>query len=120
MFADRLERVQQRLGDGVLAVSLVAEDGIPVESVSNDASLDLELIAAELMSQVRAVSQDHQELSVGRVRQFSLSTEKLVFLIGALTEEYYLLLVLAAGSSNFGRARFELRRAVLAFEEDLI
>ena len=40
-------------------------------------------------------------------------------IIGALTEDYFLLLVLKAGS-NSGRARFELRRAVLMFEEDLI
>ena len=67
----------------------------------------------------RAVSQDHRELSVGKVRLFSLATDQLILMVGALTDEYYLLVVLEAGS-NFGRARFELRRAVLLFEEDLI
>jgi len=118
MFAERLQEVSERV-EGLLAVSLVAKDGIPVESVAVDAEIDLELLAAELMSQVRAVSQDHRELSVGRVRLFSLTTDKLILMVGALTEDYYLLLVLKAGS-NFGRARFELRRAILQFEEDLI
>ncbi len=118
MFAERLQEVSERV-EGVLALSLVAKDGIPVESVTVDEGVDLELLAAELMSQVRAVSQDHRELSVGKVRLFSLTTDKLILMVGALTEEYYLLMVLAA-DSNFGRARFELRRAILKFEEDLI
>ena len=118
MFAERLQEVAGRI-DGLLAVSLVAKDGIPVESVAVEDGIDLELLAAELMSQVRAVSQDHRELSVGKVRLFSLTTDKMILMVGALTEEYYLLLVLGE-DSNFGRARFELRRAILQFEEDLI
>ncbi len=118
MFTERLQQVTDHL-DGALAVSLVAKDGIAVESIILDQDLDLELLAAELMSQVRAVSQDHRELSVGKVRLFSLTTESFILMVGALTDEYYLLVVLEAGS-NFGRARFELRRAVLLFEEDLI
>ena len=118
MFTERLEQVTDHI-DGVLAISLVAKDGIAVESIIRDQELDLELLAAELISQVRAVSQDHRELSVGKVRLFSLTTDSFILMVGALTEEYYLLLVLEA-DANFGRARFELRRAVLAFEEDLI
>lgn len=118
MFAERLQQVTDRI-DGVLALSLVAKDGIPVESVIVDSGVDLELLAAELLSQVRAVSQDHRELAVGKVRLFSLTTDRLILMVGALTEEYYLLLVLEA-DSNFGRARFELRRAILQFEEDLL
>lgn len=118
MFSDRLEQVRDRLED-VLAISLIAKDGIPVESLKLDPRVDLELLAAELMSQVRAVSHNHQELSMGKVRQFSVTTEQLILMVGALTEEYYLMLVLSA-DANFGRARFELRRAVLLFEEDLV
>ena len=117
MFTERLEQVSQRI-QGTLALSLVAKDGIPVESVSRDASLDLDLLAAELMSQIRAVSQNHQELSVGRVRHFSVTTDRFILMVSALTEEYFLLLVLETGS-NAGRARFELRRSVILFEQDL-
>ncbi len=117
MFTERLEQVSQRI-QGTLALSLVAKDGIPVESVSRDTSLDLDLLAAELMSQIRAVSQNHQELSVGRVRHFSVTTDRFILMVSALTEEYFLLLVLETGS-NAGRARFELRRSVILFEQDL-
>lgn len=118
MFAERLQTVADRI-EGALALSLIARDGIAVESYTQEESLDLELLAAELMSQVRAVSQNHQELSVGEVKHFSVITDRYVLMIGTLTEDYFLLLVLKAGSS-VGRARFELRRSVLLFEEDLI
>ena len=118
MFVERLQQVADRI-DGALALSLIAKDGIPVETYTREESLDLELLAAELMSQVRAVSQNHQELSVGHVKHFSVTTDRFILMVGALTEEYFLLLVLGTGASS-GRARFELRRAVLLFEEDLI
>ena len=117
MFTERLEKVSQRI-TGTLALSLVAKDGIPVESVSTDPGLDLDLLAAELMSQVRAVSQNHQELSVGKVRHFSVTTDRYVLMVSALNDEYYLMLVLKSGT-HAGRARFELRRAVMLFERDL-
>ena len=118
MFLERLKDVAGRI-EGALALSLIAKDGIPVESFTREESLDLELLAAELMSQVRAVAQNHQELSVGQVQHFSVTTDRFILMVGALTEDYFLLLVLKAGASS-GRARFELRRAVLLFEEDLI
>lgn len=118
MFADRLQQVTDRI-DGAMALSLIAKDGIAVETYAKEDALDLELLAAELMSQVRAVSQNHQELSVGQVKNFSVTTDRYILMIGALTEDYFLLLVLRAGA-NSGRARFELRRSVLLFEEDLI
>lgn len=117
MFVERLEQVASRI-EGAQAVSLVAKDGMPVESICSMPDLDLEVLAAELMTQVRAVSRDHQELSVGDVRHFSVTTDKWVLMVTALSAEYYLLLVLAA-EANAGRARFELRRSVLLFEEDL-
>ncbi len=117
MFAERLKRLYDRL-DGALAVSLVARDGIPVESFSS-AELDIEALTAELLAQARAISDDHRELEVGPVRQFAVTTDKYSLMLGSLTDDYYLLLVLGAGGS-VGRARYELRRASLDFEDDLV
>ena len=116
MFTERLELVRDRIG-GARSVSLVAKDGIPVESVG-DKTLDLEMLAAELMSQVRAVAQNQQELSIGKVRQFSVTTEVMSLMVGALTDDYFLMVVMDDATS-FGRARFEIRRAALLFEDDL-
>ena len=70
MFLEHLSTISGRI-EGAIALSLVDRDGMPVESVSASPELDLEAIAAELISQVRAISQQQQELSVGEVQQFT-------------------------------------------------
>jgi predicted regulator of Ras-like GTPase activity (Roadblock/LC7/MglB family) len=117
MFLEHLSRISGRI-DGAIALSLVDRDGMPVESVSASPELDLEAIAAELVSQVRAISQQQQELSVGEVQQFTVVAERMTFLVSAVARGYYLLLALEPAGS-VGRARFELRRASLVLEEEL-
>jgi predicted regulator of Ras-like GTPase activity (Roadblock/LC7/MglB family) len=118
MFLEQLSRISERIG-GVLALSLVAKDGIPVESVSSDPELDIEVLAAELVSQARSINENHRQLDVGEVQQLSVLTDRLTLMVSAVTREYYLLLVLGP-EGNYGRARFELRRARLALEQDLL
>jgi len=117
VFLEHLSRITGRI-DGALALSLVARDGIPVESVSSDPGIDLEALAAEMVAQARAISENHRELEVGDVQQLSVTTERVTLMVSTVTPEYYLLLVLGP-DGNYGRARFELRRARLLLEDDL-
>lgn len=117
MFKERLEVIASRLKDVRLA-ALVAYDGIPVETLDGDGTLDVEVLSAELLTQVRSVANNHGDLAMGTVRQLSIVTDEQTVLIGALAGGYYLLLVLGE-SASFGRARFELRRAPLSFDSDL-
>ena len=117
MFQERLNAIASRI-HGALALCLVAADGIRVESVSSAEDLDLDLLAAELVHQVRLISDDHRDLEVGEVRHLAVSTDRLTIMVSELAAGYYLLLVLADPLS-YGRARFELRRARLMFENDL-
>jgi predicted regulator of Ras-like GTPase activity (Roadblock/LC7/MglB family) len=117
MFLDRLNKISNQI-EGTVALSLVGKDGIPVESVSSDPEVDLELLAAEMVTQLRAINDNHRELNAGTVRQFSITTELVTLVVSYITSEYYLLLVLGEGG-NYGRARFELRRAQLLLESDL-
>ena len=117
MFREHLGRISGRI-DGALALSLVARDGIPVESVGSGPGMDLEALAAEMISQARAISDNHRELEVGDVQQLSVTTERVTLMVSTVTPDYYLLLVLGP-EGNYGRARFELRRARLLLENDL-
>jgi predicted regulator of Ras-like GTPase activity (Roadblock/LC7/MglB family) len=117
MFLDRLNLICKRI-EGTLALSLVAKDGISVESVSSDPSIDLEILAAELVAQARAISENHRELEAGDVQHLAVATERMTIMVSSVAADYYLLLVLGPGG-NYGRARFELRRARLFLEEDL-
>jgi predicted regulator of Ras-like GTPase activity (Roadblock/LC7/MglB family) len=118
MFLEQLSRISDQIG-GVLALSLVARDGIPVESVSSDPELDIEVLAAELVSQARSITENHRDLDVGEVQQLSILTDRLTLIVSSVTRDYYLLLVLGP-DGNYGRARFELRRARLALERELL
>ncbi len=117
MFLDQLSRISNRI-EGALALSLVAKDGMPVESVSSDPNLDLEVLAAELVAQARSITENHREMDVGEVQQLSVTTDRLTLMVSSVASDYYLLLVLGP-EGNYGRARFELRRARLLLEADL-
>jgi predicted regulator of Ras-like GTPase activity (Roadblock/LC7/MglB family) len=117
MFLDQLSQISNRI-DGALALSLVAKDGMPVESVSSDPSLDLEVLAAELVNQVRSITENHRELEVGEVQHLSVMTDRMTLMVSSVAADYYLLLVLGPEGS-YGRARFELRRARLLLEAEL-
>lgn len=121
MFGKRLEDLATRL-EGLAFASLVASDGIRVESYAateDFAGLDTDNLAVELLTQLRAISRNHAELGLGEVFEFMLETERYCVMLGRVAPGYYLMLVLEKGAS-IGRARFELRRAPLAFEEDLL
>ncbi len=117
MFLERLGTISSRI-DGAIALSLVDRDGIPVESVSSSADLDLDAVAAELVAQVRSISTQQQELAAGEVHQFTVVAERMSFVVSAVARGYYLLLALTP-SGSLGRARFELRRAALVLADDL-
>ena len=117
MFLDQLSQISNRI-DGALALSLVAKDGMPVESVSSDPSLDLEVLSAELINQVRSITENHRELEVGEVQHLSVMTDRMTLMVSSVAADYYLLLVLGP-DGNYGRARFELRRARLLLEAEL-
>lgn len=117
MFRDQLHRISGRI-EGVIALSLVAKDGIAVDSINHDPDLDLEVLAAELVAQARAISENHRELEAGDVEHLAVTTERMTLMVSSVAKDYYLLLVLGP-EGNHGRARFELRRARLFLERDL-
>lgn len=119
MFLERLNEAANRIRDSI-ALSLVAVDGIPVETVrTDDGELDLEALTAELMIQIQTIGENHKDLSSGEVRTYSVTTAELTLVVSSVTENYYLLLVLGPEGS-YGQARFELRRARLLLEHDLM
>jgi predicted regulator of Ras-like GTPase activity (Roadblock/LC7/MglB family) len=117
MFLDQLSRISNRI-EGAVALSLVARDGISVESVSSDPGLDLDVLAAEMVAQARAISENHRELEAGEVEHLAVATDRFTLMVSSIAADYYLLLVLGP-EGNPGRARFELRRAGLLLESEL-
>jgi predicted regulator of Ras-like GTPase activity (Roadblock/LC7/MglB family) len=117
MFLDYLSRLSNSI-EGAVALSLVAHDGMRVESVSSDPDLDLEVLAAEMIAQARSISENHRELEAGQVEHLAVTTDRFTLMVSSVAADYYLLLVLGP-EGNPGRARFELRRARLLLESEL-
>lgn len=118
IFSDRLQEICGRV-DGAVAATLVDRDGIMVESHMTNGSIDLEALAAELLAQTQTIARDHRELEMGELCQLSVTTDKYTVLVSSLVGDYSLLMVLD-NVGSFGKARYELRRALLQFESDLI
>ena len=117
VFRDILESICSRV-DGTLAVSLIALDGIPIESI-NSGSVPLDVIGAEFGGFIKSVRLSNTDLNTGDVLHFSLVTEKYITLLSAVTPEYFLLLVMRP-DGNYGRARHELAKAKFALRDELV
>ncbi len=116
MFRDVLGGIRSRV-DGALAVSLIGLDGIAVETI-RDGAVPLDVLAAEFGGFIRSIRLSNTELNTGEVLQFSLTTEKYITFLSAVTPEYFILLVMRP-DGNYGRARFELAKAKLALRDEL-
>lgn len=117
MFQERLNELREAV-PGTMAVCLAAGDGISIESVGGD-KIDLEVLVAELVSMARGMESDQRALGLGETARFEVVSERYSLILTRVSEGYYMLMVIEAGRP-IGRARFEMRRASPAFEEDLV
>jgi predicted regulator of Ras-like GTPase activity (Roadblock/LC7/MglB family) len=118
IFQDTLRRIAEKV-EGTQAVSLVGVDGIPIDSYGASEGLSIEALAAELGAFVKSAQSSHTTLNASPVQQLALVTASSSAILSRVTEEYYLLLLLSR-EGNFGRGRFELAKAALALEKELV
>jgi len=117
MFKEHLQQLVAAIDAGRGAI-IMGLDGIPIEKHVRDQSLNLEAFAAEYMSLLKRTLDANRELGVGTVQELTVFADNLTAIIKAITPEYFLIFALPA-DGNFGRARFEMRKAVLALEREL-
>jgi predicted regulator of Ras-like GTPase activity (Roadblock/LC7/MglB family) len=118
IFQDTLRRIAERV-EGTRAVSLIGTDGIPIDSYGAAAPGDLESMSAELGAFVRSSLRSRGSAEGPTIEQVALVTDAEVAILSRVTAEYYLLLLLSR-EGNFGRGRFELRKAGLLLEKELL
>jgi predicted regulator of Ras-like GTPase activity (Roadblock/LC7/MglB family) len=118
VFQDTLRRIAERV-EGAKAVSLVGVDGIPIDSYGSMEGLSIESLAAELGAFIKSSQNPNSSIYSEPVQQLALVTATSSAILSRVTEEYYLLLLLSR-DGNFGRGRFELSKAALALEKELL
>ena len=120
MFREVLHDVMSRT-EGCLGALIMGTDGIVVEKVWQAgavAETNLEVAAAEFAALVKNARRTGGEMRLGNLLEMTFTGEGGIFILRFVSEDYFVAAILAP-DGNFGRARYELRRAELLLEKEL-
>ncbi|MDT4895264.1 MAG: hypothetical protein QOH25_341 [Acidobacteriota bacterium] len=113
MFKEALEAIIERT-DGSIGALIMGTDGIAVEKVmsaeAHDANLDV--AAAEFTSLIRNAQRSGSDIGLGNLQELVVHLENAVIIMRLFTRDYFVVLALKP-DGNYGRGRFELRKAEL-------
>jgi predicted regulator of Ras-like GTPase activity (Roadblock/LC7/MglB family) len=120
MFKEVLREALNRT-EGCLGVLLMGTDGIPVEKAwqpeGQEANLDVAV--AEYTSLLRNAQRTNREIGLGKLNEVILSGESGIFILRFIGEDYFIAMIMSP-EGNFGRGRYELRRAELLLEKEFV
>ncbi len=108
-FAEALEDVARRVPETEVLM-IIGTDGIPIERLVVRADPNIEAVAAELTTLLRASLSAAADTGLGSLLELSMVTERLTALLVAITPEYFLFASFSR-DALIGRARFALRLA---------
>ncbi len=107
--------------EGCLGVLIMGMDGIVVDKVwkaqAVDANLDIAL--AEYTTLMRSATRTNADLGFGKLLEMTVSSENGIFVLHSVGKDYFLAMVMSP-DANFGRGRYELRRAELLLQNELV
>ncbi len=108
-FSHHLRHVCDQV-DGAVACSLMAADGIEVEThvAAPEAAVDLRTLLVEYSGLVRSAGDVALANQAGDLDEVSVSTGRLTAVARVVTPEYFLIVALRPGG-NLGKARYVLR-----------
>ena len=113
MFKETLEAILERT-EGSLGALIMGVDGIAVEKSLKEEGheANLDVAAAEFTSLLRTAQRAGKDTGLGQLRELVITLDDAVVLMRLLGREYFVVLAISP-DGNFGRARFELRKAEL-------
>jgi predicted regulator of Ras-like GTPase activity (Roadblock/LC7/MglB family) len=115
-FADTLKAVAARVPE-TQVLMIMGTDGIPIEKLVVRPDPNLEAVAAEYTTLLRASVSAASDTGLGELQELSVVTERMTAVLVAITSEYFLFAALAPGAV-VGRARFALRVAGMSLERE--
>jgi len=113
-FTEHLQKVVQGV-PGTIAASLMGFDGIPIDTVTLDDSVD---VAATLTEYTSAINLNQISSQGGSLQELSVAAANNTVILRFINEEYYLAVVLKPGAM-LGKARFLMRVATPALAKEL-
>jgi predicted regulator of Ras-like GTPase activity (Roadblock/LC7/MglB family) len=115
-FREALQQVAARVPETQVLI-LMGTDGIPVEKLVVQPDPNLEAVAAEYTTLLRASVSAAADTGLGDLVELSVVTERMTALLVGITPEYFLFAGLDPGAL-VGRARFALRLAGMSLEKE--
>ena len=105
--------------NGGLAGMVMGMDGIPVDTyVKIDSGLDIQTMGVEYATIFGDISRISRVLKTGAVKEFSIFSERIIFIVRMITGEYFTVLLLSP-DSNYGKGRYLLRKATPKLKNEL-
>lgn len=117
-FTEALQRIALKVPESQL-VMVMGTDGIPIEKLVIKPDPNMEAVAAEYTTLLRASLLAAADTGLGQLQELAVVTEKMTALLVAITPEYFLFAALAPGAIA-GRARFAMRMAGVALEKEFV
>jgi len=117
-FREHLQDVVARV-DGALACTLMAVDGIEVETHTSEAGgVDVRNLLVEYSSLFRLAREAAETHQAGDLKELSILTGGVLTVARLVTPEYFLAVALKP-EGNFGKARYMLRVTAPKLEAEL-
>lgn len=117
-FGDALKQIALRVPESQVLM-IMGTDGIPIEKLVIRPDPNMEAVAAEYTTLLRASVTAAADTGLGALNELAVVTEKMTTLLIGITPEYFLFAALAPGALA-GRARFAMRVASLALEKEFV
>lgn len=118
MFKTLLAKVPERAGP-VLGIALVSLDGIAIETLQTDESVNLDTVIAEFTDRLKKTNQASGEMGTGVARELVARADDAVIILREVHEDYFILCA-APPDGNTGRVRHAIRMVVPDLAEELI
>ncbi len=120
MFKEVLQEILDRT-DGCKGVLIMGFDGIAVERVWRNKATDAnyDIAVAEYTSLIRTARQKNDGTGLGKLSEMTVTNEDELFILRLVSDDYFLAMILS-NEGNFGRGRYELRRAELLLENEFV
>ena len=115
-FSDALQQIASRVPETEVLM-IMGTDGIPIERLTVRPDPNMDAVAAEYTTLLRASLAASADTGLGSLQELAITTERMATLLVAITPDYYLFASLSPGAL-MGRARFALRLAGLALRRE--
>ena len=116
-FRPRLENICHDVEGAVLA-TVMGLDGLPVDTVAGQSDIDVAALVVEYSSLLEQVRRTAQVLAAGNLEELTIRSNNLTTIIRLVTDTYFLAVAVQPLGLT-GKARFYLKRQVMALIAEL-